>query len=115
MSVRTAASTPTAPHPSPISIRPHRRSRSLPDPRPGPESEVLTRDRVRQIEAALARLRPEHRAIVLMRDLSGMSYEEIAQSLDLPLGTVRSRLARARAGLQAELLRRDPTILEATL
>jgi RNA polymerase sigma-70 factor (ECF subfamily) len=85
----------------------------LPDPRPGPETAALSRERVRAIEAGLARLSPDHRAIVLMRDLSGMSYEEIAAALDLPVGTVRSRLARARAGLQAELLRQDPGILEA--
>ena len=85
----------------------------LPDPRPGPESTALSRDRVRAIEAGLARLTPDHRAIILMRDLSGMSYEEIAEALELPVGTVRSRLARARSSLQAELLRQDPRILEA--
>jgi RNA polymerase sigma-70 factor, ECF subfamily len=51
--------------------------------------------------------------VILMRDLSGLSYEEIAASLELPIGTVRSRLARARSGLQAELLSLDPNILEA--
>ncbi|MEA2646197.1 MAG: polymerase sigma-70 factor, subfamily [Chloroflexota bacterium] len=85
----------------------------LPDPQPGPESVALSRDRVRAIELSLSRLTPEHRAIVLMRDLSGLSYEEIALALELPIGTVRSRLARARTALQAELLRQDPGILEA--
>jgi RNA polymerase sigma-70 factor (ECF subfamily) len=85
----------------------------LPDPRPGPESEAISRERVRAIEGGLRTLSAEHRAVLLMRDLSGMSYEEIADSLDVPIGTVRSRLARARMHLQAELLRRDPGILEA--
>ena len=85
---------------------------ALPDPNPGPELAALSRDRVRSIEVALAHLSAEHRAVVLMRDLSGLSYEEIAESLSVPIGTVRSRLARARAGLQAELLRQDPGILE---
>lgn len=85
----------------------------LPDPHPGPEHQALARQRVRLIEAALAQLSPDHRAIVLMRDLSGLSYEEIAEGLGVPLGTVRSRLARARVALQQELLRRDPEILEA--
>ncbi|MGI8608359.1 MAG: RNA polymerase sigma factor [Candidatus Dormibacteria bacterium] len=85
----------------------------LPDPRPGPETMALAGDRVRMIEDALATLSEDHRAIVLMRDLSGLSYEEIAASLDVPMGTVRSRLARARVLLQAELLRQDPGILEA--
>lgn len=86
---------------------------SLPDPQPGPESLALSRERVRAIEVALGRLSPDHRAVILMRDLSGLSYEEIAASLELPIGTVRSRLARGRSGLQAELLSLDPNILEA--
>jgi len=83
------------------------------DPSPGPESSALSRERIRAIERGLSLLTPEHRAVILMRDLSGMSYEEIAASLEVPVGTVRSRLARARSGLQAELLRLDPKILEA--
>ncbi len=86
---------------------------ALPDPSPGPETAALSRDRVRSIEIALGHLSAEHRAVILMRDLSGLSYEEIANSLGLPIGTVRSRIARARTGLQAELLRQDPGILEA--
>ncbi len=85
----------------------------LPDPRPGPESLALSRERVHAIEVGLAHLTADHRAIILMRDLSGLSYDEIADSLELPVGTVRSRLARARASLQTELLRQDPRILEA--
>ena len=84
----------------------------LPDPHPGPETQALAQQRVRLIESALAQLSPDHRAIVLMRDLSGLSYEEIAEGLGVPVGTVRSRLARARVALQQELLRRDPGILE---
>jgi RNA polymerase sigma-70 factor (ECF subfamily) len=85
----------------------------LPDPRPGPETHALAHQRAEMIESALAQLSPDHRAIVLMRDLSGLSYEEIAEGLGVPLGTVRSRLARARMALQQELLQRDPGILEA--
>src|ERR1700716_3329526 len=81
-----------------------------PDPSPGPESSALSRERVRAIERGLSLLSPEHRAVILMRDLSGMSYEEIAESLEVPVGTVRSRLARARSGLQTELLGRGPHI-----
>jgi RNA polymerase sigma-70 factor (ECF subfamily) len=85
----------------------------LPDLHPGPEASALSRDRTHAIERGLRRLSVEHRAVVLMRDLSGMSYEEIAECLEVPVGTVRSRLARARTNLQAELLRLDPNILEA--
>ena len=85
----------------------------LPDPRPGPEESALAGSRVEMIESALATLSEDHRAIVLMRDLGNLSYEEIAEALRVPVGTVRSRLARARGQLQQELLRLDPAILEA--
>jgi RNA polymerase sigma-70 factor (ECF subfamily) len=84
----------------------------LPDPSPSPEVVSLAGERAQAIEDALATLSADHRAVILMRDLSGMAYEEIAAALRVPIGTVRSRLARARMHLQAELLRRDPGILE---
>jgi RNA polymerase sigma-70 factor, ECF subfamily len=49
------------------------------------------------LDAALARLRPEYRRLVVMRYLEDLSYEDMAEILDLPLGTVKSHLHRARA------------------
>ena len=51
------------------------------------------------MDAALATLAPDFRAAVVLRDLGGLSYEEIAEVLDIPPGTVRSRISRARAAL----------------
>jgi RNA polymerase sigma-70 factor (ECF subfamily) len=56
-------------------------------------------------EAVLARLSPEHRQVIVLRELEGLSYEEIAETLGVPRGTVESRLHRARAELK-EALRR---------
>lgn len=55
--------------------------------------------RVRLLERALAELSPEHREILLLREIEEMGYEEIAATLDLTEGTVKSRLARARTAL----------------
>ena len=51
------------------------------------------------VDAALARLAPEFRVAVVLRDLCELSYGEIAELLDVPVGTVRSRIARGRAAL----------------
>ena len=51
------------------------------------------------VDAALSTLTPDFRAAVVLRDLCGLSYEEIADTLGIPPGTVRSRIARARAAL----------------
>ena len=52
-----------------------------------------------EIDQALAQISPEFRAAVVLRDLCQLDYEEIAQVLDIPPGTVRSRIARGRAQL----------------
>ena len=55
------------------------------------------------VDAALARLPAEYRAAVVLRDLCGLAYDEIAEVLEVPIGTVRSRIARGR-GLLVPLL-----------
>jgi RNA polymerase sigma-70 factor (ECF subfamily) len=55
------------------------------------------------VQAALDRLPVEFRTAVVLRDLAGMSYEDIAATLDVPPGTVRSRIARGRAALAVAL------------
>jgi len=59
------------------------------------------------VDAALAGLRPEFRAAVVLRDLCDLDYAEIAEVLDVPIGTVRSRIARGRAAIADQL--REPT------
>jgi RNA polymerase sigma-70 factor, ECF subfamily len=59
------------------------------------------------IRAALDELAKEFREVIVMRDIEGLSYKEIATTADLPIGTVMSRLARARSKL-ARLLKERP-------
>lgn len=78
----------------------------LPEDCPSPrdtESEYDRREVGRRIQSALARLPLEFRAAVVLRDLQGLAYEEIASILQVPTGTVRSRLSRGRLALR-ELL-----------
>ena len=58
------------------------------------------------IQAALTRLAPEFRAAVVLSDVVGLSYAEIGETLDVPLGTVRSRIHRGRAMLRDQLVSR---------
>jgi RNA polymerase sigma-70 factor (ECF subfamily) len=66
------------------------------DSLPDPEMSLTISERCRSVNRALRNLRPDHRAILVLRDLEGLSYQEISAALGLNLGTVKSRLARAR-------------------
>jgi len=68
---------------------------------PGERLEQL--ERSRQVQQAIAALSEEHRAVVVLREIDGCCYETIAEILDLPVGTVRSRLHRARLQLRDQL------------
>ncbi len=84
------------------------KERQFPDPDPGPE-ELLEKMELRcEIADALCSLPYEKRQILVMRELSGLSYAEIASRLKLEEGTVKSRLSRARLAL-AEVLQRSGT------
>jgi len=61
-------------------------------------------EEARQVQAALLRLSFDHRAILLLREVQGLSCEQVAATLRVPEGTVKSRLARAREALRRELL-----------
>jgi RNA polymerase sigma-70 factor (ECF subfamily) len=68
-----------------------------------PLDEVAARELGGQIEQAIAKLRPEYRACILLRHVEGHSYEEIAEMLELPLGTVKTYIHRARNELRGYL------------
>jgi RNA polymerase sigma-70 factor (ECF subfamily) len=68
-----------------------------------PDQYVEQRELGSQIEQAIGELRPEYRTVVLLRHIEGHSYEEIADIMDLPLGTVKTYLHRARAELKGLL------------
>jgi RNA polymerase sigma-70 factor (ECF subfamily) len=70
-----------------------------------PEQEFLDKLLRENLDRALASLPDCHRVVVIFSDLEGMSYGEIAEALGIPVGTVRSRLARARGTLQKILWR----------
>ena len=85
----------------------------LPGGDPSPADAFDERHLDGDIQAALRDLAPEYRAAVVLCDIEGLSYEEIAATLDVKLGTVRSRIHRGRAQLRTALEHRRPRRAEA--
>ena len=71
---------------------------------PSAEESAVTNERVKEILAAIAKLPDDHRMVLILRDMQGLTYEELAEALGLSLGTVKSRLSRARTALKKILL-----------
>jgi RNA polymerase sigma-70 factor (ECF subfamily) len=68
-----------------------------------PADIAQSKEQINLIIRAINSLDTDHRAIIILRDIEDMNYEQIAQTLEIELGTVKSRLARARANLKANL------------
>ena len=75
------------------------------DPSPTPQRLAENLELRQALAQGLEKLSPEHRQVLLLRELQGLSYEEISDTLELDLGTVKSRIARAREKLRNYLLR----------
>jgi len=84
----------------------------LTDPEPTPEEQAERSDLVNAIQSSLEALPEHYRLVAQLVDVEGLSYEEAADALEVPTGTVKSRLARARDALRASL-QRYPELLPA--
>ena len=71
-----------------------------------PADRVAATERARHLREAMTELTPEHQAVLVLRVVEDLSYDEIAKALSVPAGTVMSRLSRARAELKARLAAR---------
>jgi RNA polymerase sigma-70 factor, ECF subfamily len=84
----------------------------LPSTELGPEAAAEARERAETIRAAVMRLPLDYRVALVLRDVNDLSYEEIAEALHVPLGTVKSRISRGRLRL-AGALRDSPVLFAA--
>jgi RNA polymerase sigma-70 factor (ECF subfamily) len=75
-----------------------------PDTAPDPERSLIARSRRDRVRAAISRLQPEFREAIVLREIEGLAYKEIGFLLKIPIGTVMSRLSRARQFLAEDLL-----------
>jgi len=69
-------------------------------PNPTPEEAVLQRERTQELSGAINKLSETHKALIILRDIKGLSYEEVAEALGMNLGTVKSGISRARIRLR---------------
>jgi RNA polymerase sigma factor (sigma-70 family) len=79
----------------------------MPDPSPGPEGSLAQRQDLAALDDALNALPAAWRECIILREVEVLSYKEMARIMDVPIGTVMSRLSRARQALQREVLRDD--------
>jgi len=76
---------------------------SMPDPQAGPEAALLQKERTVAVQQAILTLNETSRSVLVLREYGGLTYHEIATALDIPLGTVMSRLNYARRQLKQSL------------
>jgi RNA polymerase sigma-70 factor (ECF subfamily) len=72
---------------------------------PDPEIASMGAERERKLTRLMAALPEDHREVLVLREIEGMDYRQIAKITNVPIGTVMSRLARARAGLKSQWLK----------
>lgn len=77
--------------------------RNLPDPGPTPEDIVDRKESQRKIRDAINNLNEQHKAVIVLRDIKGFSYDQISEILECPEGTIKSRISRARSALKSLL------------
>ena len=76
---------------------------TIADNRPGPDKRTMGGEIQEQLQIALDQLSKDQKAVVILRDIEGLTYEEISDALEVNIGTVKSRLARGRSNLQTLL------------
>ncbi len=76
----------------------------IPDTAPSPHEAYEQKAATQKVRDAIEKLSPKHRNIIILRDIEGLPYEEIAQILNISLGTVKSRLSRARESLKNAII-----------
>jgi RNA polymerase sigma-70 factor (ECF subfamily) len=83
-------------------------SEPLASDEPDPEAVALRASEQRKLDAAIGELPQEFREVLILREMEDMSYREIAEIVEAPIGTVMSRLARARGLLREKWLAEEP-------
>ena len=65
-----------------------------------PENKLINKEEIKEIENAINKLKEEHKTLIFLRDIKGLTYNEISEIMDINIGTVKSKLNRARTNLK---------------
>ena len=84
-----------------------------PDPSPGVYARLEEKERLRLLQEGLSQLPEDMRSMIVLRDMRGMNYDAIAETMNLPLGTVKSRISRAREKL-AQILKKSSELFSSS-
>lgn len=79
------------------------RVRGISSSDPLPDEQVVNKEHMEMLEECIAHLKPDYRSVIILRDVQNYSYQDIAVILNMPLGTVKSLISRARQALRQEL------------
>lgn len=93
-------------HPAASSLDDEELNLDIPSSLPSPQEEAERRELAEQVAAGLRALPPEYRAVLVLREIQQLRYDEIGEALDLDVGTVKSRISRGRKKLRSFLLER---------
>jgi len=88
--------------------------REIPSTYNMPEAELIKNDRIEKLRYALTLIKEDHRSVIVLKDLEGYSYNEIADTLNITIGTVKSRISRARESLKETLEQIDSDLRQNT-
>lgn len=86
----------------------------LEDPSPLPDENFMREETQSEVRAAISKLKENYRTVIVLRDIEGLSYEEIAKILEISEGTVKSRINRARLSLKSILIEEFPELYESS-
>jgi len=81
--------------------------RDIPDPSPTADILYEQRQMEAYLQSVIATLKPEHKSVIILRDVMGLTYEEVAEALECSIGTVKSRLNRGREVLRKKISKQE--------
>jgi RNA polymerase sigma-70 factor (ECF subfamily) len=92
---------------NPVEMKDGEMERDVVDPSSNTEEILEKREEIKSIQDAIQALPEQHKTVIILRDIKGLSYEQISEILDCPHGTIKSRISRARLALKEIIMNKE--------